>query len=620
MMVLVAHRRTRRRAAPEETTWSFGPLSRWEVIVAVAAGALIAGHWSTAINGALHGGMLGPDTLAYHGPIAALFSQSGSIVDPPRVYGDPAVAFYPGNSELFHAVLIDLFARDVMSPLVNVGWLALSLLAAWCIGRPTGRAGLTVVLVAAVIDLPVFSTSQPGSGDNDTMALAMMLSSLALALHAVQVRRSGFYRQERGIVLALAGLAGGLAVGTKLAFLGPLGLMTLAVMLAVDGKRERLSWMLSLIAGCGFWFIRNLIAFGSPVPAVKLGIGPVALPAAILPRSHAVSEFIGNGRYWRGVLLPGLHWAFTFLWPAVLGIAAAGAVLASFRGRSRLERLLGPVVLLEAIAYLFTPRTADGLFFQFNLRYLVPAVLTGIVLLVRNMPGLPRAWVAVACVPALAAVVLDITEGPRFATVASLSAIVIFAGALVLVRFSRRIPRRALVTLGAAGAGLLLLWPVERTYLATRYVSGALTGCELGPCTPLRFAAFLHGARIAVAGGLGPYPLFGDDLSNRTVDVETHGRHGTSSPIDSCRAWRDALRLGRFRYVVISPAYYLYPIVTSVREAAWTRSDPSAVTLSVTPTLFGGTISTFKLVRPPNSAACSQPTAAFTPSGGVARG
>ena len=172
LMVLVANRRIRRGAAPEDAPRSFGPPSRWEVIVAVAAGALIAGHWSTAINGALHGGMLGPDTLAYHGPIAGLFSQSGSIVNPPRVYGDPAVAFYPDNSELVHAVLIDLFGRDVMSPLVNLGWLFLSLLAAWCIGRPMGRAGLAVVLVAAVIDLPVFSTSQPGSDDNDTMALA----------------------------------------------------------------------------------------------------------------------------------------------------------------------------------------------------------------------------------------------------------------------------------------------------------------------------------------------------------------------------------------------------------------------------------------------------------------
>ena len=346
-----------------------------------------------------------------------------------------------------------------------------------------------------------------------------MRCSLALALHAVQVRRSGPYRREREIVLALAGLAGGLAIGTKLAFVGPLGLMTVVVMLAVHGKRERLSWMLSLIAGCGFWFIRNLIAFGSPVPAVKLGIGPVSLPAAALPPSHAVSQVLGNGGYWRAVLLPGLHWAFTFLWPAVLGVAAAGAVLASFRGRSRLDRLLGPMVLLDTIVYLFTPRTADGLFFEFNLRYLVPAILTGIVLAIRNVPGLPRAWVWVACVPALAAVVLDVTEGPRFATVASLSAIVIFAGALLLVRLRHRIPRRPLAAAGAAAAALLLLWPVELTYLTTRYRSGALTGCELGPCTPLRFASFLHGARIAVAGGMGPYPLLGDDLSNRTVDV-----------------------------------------------------------------------------------------------------
>ena len=47
--------------------------------------------------------------------------------------------FYPQNSELVHAVGMVLGGRDFFSVFLNLGWLALALLAAWCIGRPYGR-------------------------------------------------------------------------------------------------------------------------------------------------------------------------------------------------------------------------------------------------------------------------------------------------------------------------------------------------------------------------------------------------------------------------------------------------------------------------------------------------
>lgn len=86
------------------------------VAIALAATALIFAQWAAGTEPAFNGGMVGPDTLGYHGPIAASFVQRASIVHPLYVYTDPAVTFFPATSELVHAIGILLFSRDVLSP------------------------------------------------------------------------------------------------------------------------------------------------------------------------------------------------------------------------------------------------------------------------------------------------------------------------------------------------------------------------------------------------------------------------------------------------------------------------------------------------------------------------
>ena len=85
---------------------------------------------------ALAGGMDRADTLWYHMPLATRFVQSGDLgaID----HFDPIffASFYPANSEVLHALGILAFGRDIVSPLLNLGCLALGLLASYCIGRP----------------------------------------------------------------------------------------------------------------------------------------------------------------------------------------------------------------------------------------------------------------------------------------------------------------------------------------------------------------------------------------------------------------------------------------------------------------------------------------------------
>ena len=84
-------------------------------------------------------------------------------------------AFFPANSELIHGLGILLMGNDVLSPLVNIGWLALALLAGWCAGRPFGVGAVTLTGVSALMATPNIVATQPGGGYDDIVGLALLL-------------------------------------------------------------------------------------------------------------------------------------------------------------------------------------------------------------------------------------------------------------------------------------------------------------------------------------------------------------------------------------------------------------------------------------------------------------
>ena len=87
--------------------------------------AVVAAAWMVPTLGSLAGGMDRADSLWYHMPLATRFAHGSHFgaVD----YFDPIffASFYPANSEVVHATGILAFDRDILSPLLNLGWLAL---------------------------------------------------------------------------------------------------------------------------------------------------------------------------------------------------------------------------------------------------------------------------------------------------------------------------------------------------------------------------------------------------------------------------------------------------------------------------------------------------------------
>lgn len=335
--------------------------SRAELLTAIAASALVLAQWTSHTTLALRRGMTHVDTLIYHAPFAARFVQHRRLTG----LGGIALTLYqsfPDNSELIHAVAFLPFGRDLLSPLVNIGWAALVLLAAWCIGRRVDAAALCVLGAVLVLGLPTLAGSQPGQASNDVMVLALLLSVVALLLEG------GF----APVPTTVAGLAAGLAVGTKLTAAATVAALSIAVIVHALRNHRRsvaVGWFAGAFFSGGYWLLRDWVTMGSPVPWVRVHLGPISLPAKGRADGASVAHYITDGWIWSHRYLPGLSLALGRAWPAILVVALGGGVVALARGRP-IERWVGLATIVAAVTYVFTPLTAHerGLTFAFDLR------------------------------------------------------------------------------------------------------------------------------------------------------------------------------------------------------------------------------------------------------------
>jgi hypothetical protein len=168
--------------------------------------------------------------------------------------------------------------------------------------------------------------------------------------------------------------------------------LTVAVVaLAPAGRRWAAAgwWFAAALAGGGYWYLRNLVVSGNPLPQLE-SLGPISLPHPERLQSgrpdFSIAHYATDTGVWSEYFAPGLHQAFGLLWPLVVGGAVAGALVALLWGRERVLRWIGGVALFGLLAYVFTPLSAAGaegepVGFGINIRYAIPALLAGITLL-----------------------------------------------------------------------------------------------------------------------------------------------------------------------------------------------------------------------------------------------
>jgi hypothetical protein len=597
------------------TTGPAGPDAiAWLVTVGVIA--LVFAHWGLTTKDALYRGIFNFDSLWYHMPYATDMVQSHSVTG--LHYTETVFTnwFYPQNSELLHATGILLTHRDTLSLFLNFGFLALSFLAAWCIGRPYGRGHLTVVAAAIVLECHTLIVREPGAAKNDLAAAALLFAAVAILINVWAARRahnpkvagsnpapatedSAKLALPVGWPLAAAGLAVGLAVGTKSTAVAMAAALTLAVIvLAPTGRRWAAFgwWSIPALLGGGYWYLRNLIIAGNPLPQAT-SIGPISLPHPERLQegrpNFNIVHYASDTSVWRHYFDPGLHQAFGSLWPLVILAAIAGGLLALFRGRDKVIRWAAGVALFGLIAYVFTPLSAAGIDgapvgFAINIRYVIPPLLLGLTLLplaIRRLDGW-RHWALLGTL----LVVLVVTDrsdaalrDPARTLGIPLALIAVLLPAGLLFARARGAARGTVVG-GFAALALLVLtigYSLQRHYLRDRFdAASEVPGLQLD--SAYQWARDESNARIGLAGttaGFLSYGFYGTDLSNHVIYLGKKGPHGAYNAIPTCSAFRTAVNAAALDYLVTTP--FLNFIHTSdpipSPEAGWLRGEPAAV-------------------------------------------
>jgi hypothetical protein len=582
------------------------------LLIAVAVASFTVAEWTFLSQTSLDQGMFGGDTTWYHMPFAARFAQEASIVhlhltDPLRL----AAWFYPQSSELVHGAAIVIFKSDWLSPLINLVWLSIALLAAWCVGRPYKVGPATLVAAAIVLDAGVMIETQPGEGRNDIMGLAFLIAFVAFLINGHQRRAptTGAVQDapehdapllDKG-PLVLAGVAAGLAVSVKLTFLVPVvAIFVGVVVFSGRGRKLTTAWVMGLstfVVG-GYWYVRAAIKTGgNPIPQV--GFGPLHLPTPdqmpLDPRPRfSVSHYITDPTIYRGWFFPELENAFGPLWPLILIMAVSAAVFIAVRSRNTILRVIAVGALATAVVYLFTPLTAAGQegsptgFFT-NTRYLVPGLVLAMALLPIARPLRAPDRRARQTLYVLTAIyVITVLTTPHWApgyivgTIFLTLALVWAPGGLGWLR-SHGHASRAVVAVAAAAVVFLavVLGRAQQVqYADHHYTRSTLFLQEGGPQKAYDFARLQEDQRIGIAGSseiiFGQYGFYGGKLTNHVQYIGQPGPDGTYRLPTSCPQFRRLINAGDYDYLIMSQytqdsrvAPYWYPIY------AWVKDDPT---------------------------------------------
>jgi hypothetical protein len=549
------------------------PSPRVEIIAAALAGALVAAQWIMHVAVTYGRGITQPDSLWYHAPFAARFVESGRLMELHDTglsdLATPIHTFLPLSGSLVQGIAMLPFHNDLLSPILNLAWAGLAVLAAWCLGRRYGIGALLVLATIMVLGVPALGGSQPGQAANDVAALGLFVAAVALL----------FEGELAPAPTALAGVAAGLALGAKLTVAAPLAVLTVGVVVVAFRARRRSAavwWCATLVLFGGYWFVRNWVIFGNPVPWMSIDLGPISLSAEISTRPP-LADTLDEWSTWRRFIFPGFSKALGPGWIPMLGLALTGAVIGIVRGRQLLERFAGAGVLVGVVAVAFIQFGGDfgGGGFVYMVRYFSPELILGFALLSLTLVRGPLVWRRAFLLILVGLVALGASAG-HFDSIEAwpghewLPGVIAGIGVLAtvaLLALPRSRPKMAALVAAGAVLGATILgggWLLQRHYFDRRYVDAGLPHDGVN-------AMFqsVRNERVAVYGTEHFYPFFGADLSNR---VSRKYGPFDGPTVEQCRAWRRLLAADEYRYVVV--AHDLY--AGGIPNESWVSGDPAA--------------------------------------------
>jgi hypothetical protein len=335
------------RARPAEVDVQVGrrePLLPWLVGIALLVAAL-EGH---AIGRTLRSGPRCWDGEVYHLPVPLQWLGTSSLTDVlvrlvPNGKDDLHLYANPGNGHLLMCVPL-LLGWDFLAYLVQLPFLPLAAWSCYALARAAGATrGAAALSLLALVSAPIV-VEQASVPLLDLATAALSLAALALLLPAsdadsVSARRAG-----------LAGLAAGLALGTKttaLAHLGLLGVLVATSRWAWKGPRRARAATLARLAGMilvpsAFWYLRSAVLMGNPIYPIGVSLGDHVLLAGMTAEDMSGDwdvGWLGMKSWWEWPVVPLRD-------PIYFSEAGFGMLLVAVGG---LGLVGGAVVLLHAL-------------------------------------------------------------------------------------------------------------------------------------------------------------------------------------------------------------------------------------------------------------------------------
>jgi hypothetical protein len=253
----------------------------WTLILTLFAGVEVA--W------ALITGFFTPpyayDALTYHLPSVAYWIQQNQIGPTPYAIWSNV---YPMNAELTMAWPAAILRSDVLLNLGQFPFAVMGATALVIIGRAIGLRRPTALAVACLFLLTPLVLAQVSTPYVDLALASELLTAFAFLLRAVQTLAA---RTDDSpfVYFLFAGLATGLAVGSKSSALAAGAVFVLVVTVAVvRGVRTRTIGTRQVIAIAGivlvpilalgsYWYVRDWVEYGNPVYPITVQVGGIEL-------------------------------------------------------------------------------------------------------------------------------------------------------------------------------------------------------------------------------------------------------------------------------------------------------------------------------------------------------
>jgi hypothetical protein len=487
------------------------------------------------------------DVLNFHLPGVARWIETGSLWQIDVFLPGVAPGHYPQNGDVILLATVLPWRNDFLAHLAMYPFWALTGLGLYAVAREL-RAPAAAAIVVACVALVIPAVAVPAliGGLVDALALFAFVTGI---LFLLRHRRTG-----AGADLALAGLALGVAFGTKWYAVSSVAIVVGVWAVASFVDRRSARWVLAkgaalvgliALAG-GIWMLRNLVESSNPVFPVEVapfGVEIFSAPRDIVRETAGFTllDYVGDSGVWSEWIWPALR--HTLAWPGLLigiGFAVAcGLVVA--RGRAIAGRgvllVAAACALLLLLAYAATPYSAGGpeglpVLVAADARYAVPALLVGAIVAAVAVSTAGLRWLAAAFGALALPALLDGARWSSGATneAASLSpltwGLAIVATAAVVLAWPRIAaaarPRLRQVAL-AGGAAALLIAAVGGYEVEKRFNDDRLLGGD--PATDFVLDQVPAGTRVGLAGlwddaGISPVlPSYGPRYENEVEYV-----------------------------------------------------------------------------------------------------